>query len=372
MDFGGHNSFDDGMNDDIDDTGLFVDTADHDFSLPPTQSTINPLSIQGTGHSTGPPGGTTRPSGFSKGALRRRELTSRPDAASVPQRQGTSPIQRRSMGSGISKPRPARQTATATGPVAGSLRRSLQETLTTSTQTFQSQMASMNARMQAIEDRMSQIEADSHRTQDDLRLCMSEVNGALEVAESFNHQIYGHATFNLPQASKAMAFPTPNTLIDHVNQVNHVLAGTPVLSDQPPSLQPFDLQMRQMNAPTFALGFQPGAVTRQKGLPRPTYEQRLVEIVREKAALMREVRFFRTVYQATEDMQDRIRSVVQDLILNYYVRPKEVGEADGAWLELADELDFVLFDFAHVVELAAQDWMELEQQQQVRDRWSQI
>lgn len=44
MDFGGHINFDHGMDDEIDDTGLFVDTADHDFSLPPTQSTINPLS----------------------------------------------------------------------------------------------------------------------------------------------------------------------------------------------------------------------------------------------------------------------------------------------------------------------------------------
>ncbi|KAK5309169.1 hypothetical protein LTR70_010552, partial [Exophiala xenobiotica] len=75
---------------------------------------------------------------------------------------------------------------------------------------------------------------------------------------------------------------------------------------------------------------------------------------------------------AMEEMRDRIRSVVQDLTLNYYVRPNDAGDADRTWLQLADELDLVLLNFAHVVELAAQDWMALEQQQQVRDRWSQI
>lgn len=94
---------------------------------------------------------------------------------------------------------------------------------------------------------------------------------------------------------------------------------------------------------TFALGLQPGAIAGQKGVPRPPYEQRLVEIIRDKASLTREVRFFRTVYQAMEEMQDHIRSVVQDLTLNYYVRPNEAGDADRAWLQWADELDLGSF-----------------------------
>ncbi|KAK5308900.1 hypothetical protein LTR70_010750 [Exophiala xenobiotica] len=160
---------------------------------------------------------------------------------------------------------------------------------------------------------------------------------------------------------------------DHlVEDIDHVRADRITRFDQPPTLQPFDLQLQQMHAPTFALGLQPGTIAGQKGVPRPPYEQRLVEIIREKASLTREVRFFRTVYQAMEEMQDRIRSVGQDLTLHYYVRPNEAGDADRAWLQLADELDFALLDYAHVVEPAAQDWMALEQQQQVRDRWSQI
>ncbi|KAK5073344.1 hypothetical protein LTR70_010378 [Exophiala xenobiotica] len=160
---------------------------------------------------------------------------------------------------------------------------------------------------------------------------------------------------------------------DHlVEDIDHVQTDQTPMFDQPPALQPFDVQLRQMHAPTFALGLQPGAIAGQKGVPRPPYEQRLVEIIRDKASLTREVRFFRTVYQAMEEMRDRIRSVVQDLTFNYYVRPNDAGDADRAWLQLADELDFALLDYAHVVELAAQEWMALEQQQQVRDRWSQI
>ncbi|KAK5081430.1 hypothetical protein LTS08_006610 [Lithohypha guttulata] len=160
---------------------------------------------------------------------------------------------------------------------------------------------------------------------------------------------------------------------DHlVEDIDHVQTDQTPMFDQPPTLQPFGVQLRQMKVTTFALGLQPGAIAGQKGVPRPPHEQRLVEIIRDKASLTREVRFFRTVYQAMEEMRDRIRSVVQDLTLNYYVRPNDAGDADRAWLQLADELDFALLDYAHMVELAAQEWMALEQQQQVRDRWSQI
>ncbi|KAK5073270.1 hypothetical protein LTR51_005912 [Lithohypha guttulata] len=169
-----------------------------------------------------------------------------------------------------------------------------------------------------------------------------------------------------------MPFSTIPDLGDRRHQVNYVLEDEPILSDQPPLLQPFDLHMQQMGAPTFALGLQPWVIARQKDLPRPAYEQRLLEMVRDKASLTREVRFFRTVYHATEEMQDHLRLVVQDLILNYYVRPKEVGAADRAWLQLADELDSVLQDFVHVVELAAQNWMEREPQPPMRERGSRI
>ncbi|KAK5093985.1 hypothetical protein LTS08_008769 [Lithohypha guttulata] len=197
MDFGGHINFDHGIDhgidDDVDDAGLFADTTDHDFSLPPTQPTINPQSIQATRHPARQSGGITNASGFGQGASRHREPTAQPEPAGPSQRRVISPGQRRSVGSGISKPRATQQTASA--PVSGSLRRSLQETLNraSSVQSLESQVAALQARLQAFEDRLSQIEVDAHRTQDDLKVCMSEVNGALEFAESFNYWIVAHS-----------------------------------------------------------------------------------------------------------------------------------------------------------------------------------
>ncbi|KAK5947748.1 hypothetical protein OHC33_011223 [Knufia fluminis] len=150
MDLGGHLTFDHGMDDEIDDAGLFADTADQDFSLPPTHTTVHttvhPPSTQQAGQHTGPQAGASNVSGFSKGAIRRRELTSRPDATGTAQRRPTSPTNRRSVGSGVSKSRPTPPTAIA--PVSGSLRRSLQETLhrASSIQTLESQIAALHAR----------------------------------------------------------------------------------------------------------------------------------------------------------------------------------------------------------------------------------
>lgn len=145
MDLGGHITFGHGMDDDIDDAGLFADTTDQEFSLPPAQATVNPQSTQGIGQHTGPPAGTTHASGFSKGATRRQEPTSRPDATGISHRR-TSPVNHRGVGSGVSKSRPTQPTGTV--PVSGSLRRSLQETLhrASSIQTLESQMATMQAR----------------------------------------------------------------------------------------------------------------------------------------------------------------------------------------------------------------------------------
>ncbi|KAK5081431.1 hypothetical protein LTS08_006611 [Lithohypha guttulata] len=127
MEFGGHLTFDHGMDDEIDEPGLFADAADDEFSLHPTQTTVHPPSTQQAGPHPGPQAGTSNPSGFSKGVLRRRELTSRPDAGGTAPRRLTSPTNRRSVGSGVSKSRPTPPTATV--PTSGSLRRSLQETL---------------------------------------------------------------------------------------------------------------------------------------------------------------------------------------------------------------------------------------------------
>ena len=132
------------------------------------------------------------------------------------------------------------------------------------------------------------------------------------------------------------------------------------------------MHINRINSSTFALSLQPEVVAWHKRLPRPTYEQRLIEILREKASLTREVRFFRTVYQATEAMQYEIRAAVQDATLNYYLRPQADGEADGAWLGLAEQLDAVLLKFSDAVQIAGDEWIELEEVHQGRERHSRI
>lgn len=74
------------------------------------------------------------------------------------------------------------------------------------------------------------------------------------------------------------------------------------------------------------------------------------------------------MYQATERARHGIAAVAQQLTLNYYIRPDLVGQGEGEWLRLGDELETILRSHAGVVEAAAQEWVDLEHQQSIRDR----
>lgn len=108
MDFGGHATFAD-----VDDAGLFVDTANEDFSLPPAQTNVNPESTQQFGGN---------PSTFTKAAIRSQEPTSRPN---LPQRRPISPAHRRNMGAGFPKSQLARPTGQTPTSRAWSLKDSV-------------------------------------------------------------------------------------------------------------------------------------------------------------------------------------------------------------------------------------------------------
>ncbi|KAJ9653605.1 hypothetical protein H2198_007229 [Neophaeococcomyces mojaviensis] len=141
-----------------------------------------------------------------------------------------------------------------------------------------------------------------------------------------------------------------------------ILADRNVIAHQPPSVRSFDEKIESIGGTTFALELQPRTLQAQKRLPRPTYEQRLVELVRETAFYKRELRYFRTVFQAVEDMQDGVQSVMQQLILNYYLVPNAAEPAKNQFLQLADELDSLLQRYTSVVNDATQDWIDLVQQ----------
>src|SRR3954462_362483 len=86
----------------------------------------------------------------------------------------------------------------------------------------------------------------------------------------------------------------------------NILMERTILSDKPPSLQHFDKTINSSDGFTFALGLQPQMLQASKRLRRPTYEERLVEIVRETSSYKRELQFFRAVYEAMEDLQANI------------------------------------------------------------------
>ena len=139
------------------------------------------------------------------------------------------------------------------------------------------------------------------------------------------------------------------------------------LLDRVPPLKPFDRQLECIGAVTFVQGLQPSALKWQKRQPRPSFEARAVEMVQEKASLVRELRFFRTIYEAMEGMQDALRGLVQDLILDTYLLPQTRTHTYPA-----DELSAILADFARVVDLAELDWWQLENQQQTRQQQGEL
>ena len=144
---------------------------------------------------------------------------------------------------------------------------------------------------------------------------------------------------------------------------DRILAERTFLFDEPPSLQYFDEQIDKMKGSTFALDLRRLTLQTQQTLPPPTYEQRLVEMLKQNSSYKRELRFFRAIYQAMEKTREDITSIIQELTLNYYIRPHDTGQADSQWLQLADELDNALQIYTSVVNQAANDWVHLEQYQ---------
>lgn len=81
----------------------------------------------------------------------------------------------------------------------------------------------------------------------------------------------------------------------------------------------------------------------------------------------REIQFFRTVYSATDALVLGVKSVLQQMILNYYLRPELDGEHDEQWLALSDELDRLLQDHLRTLTGAEKNWLELSAQNMIAD-----
>lgn len=150
--------------------------------------------------------------------------------------------------------------------------------------------------------------------------------------------------------------------VAHDDYFDCVLRERTILCDQPPSIQDFDKYIEAAQGSTFALEYQPKVVRATKFRSRPNHEQRLVELVRENSSYRRELRFFRVVFEAMEEVQRQVSSTAQQLVLNYYLDPVK---PDDRWLNMADELNLAIHRYNTIVGRAAEDWVQVTEQQHI-------
>lgn len=138
-----------------------------------------------------------------------------------------------------------------------------------------------------------------------------------------------------------------------------------------PRLWGFDHAHEAIGSDTFALGVQIQRLKLAKVSRGIDHEQQMLDMARTLSGYRRELQFFRTTYASIDLLVSGVRSVIQQMILNYYLRPEVDGERDDQWLGLSEELDGLLKAHANTSALAEQDWMKLSEQNMRIDhsRW---
>ena len=137
-----------------------------------------------------------------------------------------------------------------------------------------------------------------------------------------------------------------------------------------PKLYSFDYAHTDMGSNTFATDLRLDNLKRYKYATGRNVEANMLEMVQRLCGYKREIRFFRTVYNGSEALITEVRSVVQQMILNYYLRPESDGERDEQWLELSTELESCINCYSTTVSSAEAQWFELSSRQAERDRSS--
>lgn len=139
---------------------------------------------------------------------------------------------------------------------------------------------------------------------------------------------------------------------------------------QLPKLYPFDDDHISMGSNTFATDLRMDSLQRSKHSKGRNAEENLLEMVQRLCEYRREIQFFRTVYGGSEALVLGVRSVIQQMILNYYLRPEMDGERDEQWVELSAELERCMTCYAISVSSAEAEWLELSSRQAEIDRSS--
>jgi hypothetical protein len=142
--------------------------------------------------------------------------------------------------------------------------------------------------------------------------------------------------------------------------------------DRIPSIQFFDLDIRQLGGTTSVLELQKGTLEAYKRTKPPSYEQRLIDDAREKSAYRRECQFFRAYYSISQELVERIRTISVHMSLMYYLMPGQTGHGIDEWYNVADEIEKYLGHHEQEVRRAEADWIELSRIQSLRDRFSWI
>lgn len=121
----------------------------------------------------------------------------------------------------------------------------------------------------------------------------------------------------------------------------------------------FDETIHDLKGLTFANHLRMSTVQAAKSLPRPSYEERLIELVRENSSFKRELCFFREAYSAMDQLQADVRDLAQRLILKHCLSPNCKPDEQEEWLEAITELNEKL-QFSRVrLEKACDEWVEL-------------
>lgn len=138
-------------------------------------------------------------------------------------------------------------------------------------------------------------------------------------------------------------------------------------SDVPP-LQAIDYKHLAIGSSTSAVELRSDGLRQAKHSNAERLEQRVLGLVRGLSTYRRELQFFRAVYGSTEQLILAIRSAMQQMILNYYLRPDVNGQQDEQWLLLSDELEKQLQIHIRKVSDAEADWLNLSVWQNQVDR----
>lgn len=137
-----------------------------------------------------------------------------------------------------------------------------------------------------------------------------------------------------------------------------------------PKLYSFDHAHTNIGSNTFATDLRSDSLKRSKYNRGRNVEENVLEMAQQLCGYKREIQFFRTVYSGSETLLSGVRSVVQQMILNYYLRPETNGERDEQWLELSAELEGCMACYSTTVTSAEADWLELSSRQAEIDRSS--